>query len=405
MRVKLLVLVGLAACGTPNGACSTCDSDAPTGDSDGATLDTDVAQDTDAAETDTPDTDVACDPGTPDDDVDGDGVTENQGDCDDCAAARSPLAFDAPGNGVDDDCSGTPDDNPTACDAGVLVDTTSATDAAHAIGLCRDATGGGWGLLEAAFIEPGGTALATTGPSTLGHGVNANFGAAFAPLEGDRVLSLSSGAARTVSEPGYQPPLDGFDKGYAVGFPVGYPIETMACPGTLAGASQDGVGLSVKIRTPSNAHSMQLDLAWFTSSFGQFACSQYGDFAVVTMAPAPAGAISGGNIAFDSLNDPLNANTSLLQACEAQTVGAVSYPCSLGTTPLVGTGFEPYTNHPNGAGTGWLGIHVPIESPGSVIELRFAVWDSGDGIQDSTLVVDHLRFSTDAAPLGSMTPH
>jgi hypothetical protein len=40
-------------------------------------------------------------------DNDGDGLTENQGDCDDSNAAINPNATDIPGNIIDEDCSGT----------------------------------------------------------------------------------------------------------------------------------------------------------------------------------------------------------------------------------------------------------------------------------------------------------
>ena len=48
---------------------------------------------------------IQPDPRTIDDD--GDGYTENQGDCNDINSSIHPGAQDIPGNGVDEDCNGT----------------------------------------------------------------------------------------------------------------------------------------------------------------------------------------------------------------------------------------------------------------------------------------------------------
>src|SRR5262245_485529 len=50
-------------------------------------------------------------------DHDGDGFSFTDGDCNDCDPSANPGAFDVAGNGVDEDCSGTPDDEPANCDA------------------------------------------------------------------------------------------------------------------------------------------------------------------------------------------------------------------------------------------------------------------------------------------------
>ena len=68
-------------------------------------------------------------------DSDGDGYTPAQGDCNDCDPAINPGAIEIRGNGLDDDCNGSIDDTPTACDTGATgkSDTTSL---AESIELC-----------------------------------------------------------------------------------------------------------------------------------------------------------------------------------------------------------------------------------------------------------------------------
>jgi type IV pilus assembly protein PilY1 len=55
------------------------------------------------------DCDGQVDEGTAGSDDDGDGFTEEAGDCDDSQASRNPGAWEAP-NGVDDDCDGLIDE-------------------------------------------------------------------------------------------------------------------------------------------------------------------------------------------------------------------------------------------------------------------------------------------------------
>src|SRR5213593_1040138 len=65
-------------------------------------------------------------------DQDKDGYTRADGDCNDLDPNTNPGAFDVPGNMIDEDCRGTPDDEPSACDDGLPVD-GDAVAAAKAI--------------------------------------------------------------------------------------------------------------------------------------------------------------------------------------------------------------------------------------------------------------------------------
>src|SRR5690349_2128131 len=81
------------------------------------------------SDTDTPTADAGSDASAPTivcklgkSDADEDGVTVEQGDCRDCDPLSKPGAYDVPGNKVDEDCNGTADDEPQACDHGLAVD-------------------------------------------------------------------------------------------------------------------------------------------------------------------------------------------------------------------------------------------------------------------------------------------
>ncbi|HEY3820349.1 MAG TPA: putative metal-binding motif-containing protein [Polyangiaceae bacterium] len=335
-------------------------------------------------------------------DHDGDGFSGQDGDCNDCDPNTNPGAFDVPKDGIDEDCDGTPDNEPTGCDTNAVLDSTDPFNAALAIDLCRKttetATGAQrtWGVVDASFIAPDGSDTCTGGGTcttnanyTLGHGNLTKLGVNAPQNGGTHMLSLSSGTGRDPTDPGYQS-VSGFDKGYTVGAAPGFPAPAPACPGVTTGQPHDGAALRVVIRVPTNAQSFTFNTNFFSYEFPNYICSEYNDTFVVEMAPAPKGASTGGNIAFDQAGNPISVNNALLQACTPQTAGGKMFPCPLGASSLASTGFAGH------AATGWLQTQVNVDPSlkGQDITIVFAVWDSGDGILDSTALVDNFVWST-----------
>lgn len=311
-------------------------------------------------------------------DHDGDGLSFLDGDCNDCDANVRPGKIDEPGNGKDEDCSGKADDD-GACDGALALASSDANDAARALGICKSVTAGkaGWGIVSAKYVKPDGTPLA----HAASYGILPSFGGN-QPPNGKAMLALSTGAARAPGQAEYSASVD---KGYAHATPAGWPKATNACK-TTPTVAKDGAALELTVKVPVDAHSMSFEHAFFTRDFSTDVCSAYTDQFVVVMDPPPADAISG-NVVFDASGGAINANSPLLQACTGGTYGGVTYACGLGTAFLAGTGFEG-----KGA-TGWLRTTTPVE-PGSTVTLLFAIWDSGDGTFDSTVLLDSLRFWT-----------
>jgi hypothetical protein len=347
-----------------------------------------------------------CDFNDPTGDHDGDGFTVAQGDCNDCSAAMNPGAQDFAGNNVDEDCDGTADNNATACDAALDVASNNALDAAKALGLCKMATGRSWGLVSAQYVAADGQPLDNYDPQGVGHGLLKSFGPNVHPQEGKSMLALSSGTARQPTDPGYQS-VNGHDKLYTTSAPPGYPKESPACPGVITGEPHDSAGLLIKVRSPTNAKSLKFNLDFYTYEWPGFICSPYNDFFVAMMTPVPKGQADG-NISFDAKNNLISVNAGFLEVCGCASAGGPPcqttggpFACKLGSAQLLGTGFDDPNDltgsTENSAATGWLATTSPIQQPGADISLLFAVWDSGDGILDSTILLDNFTFDVDGA--------
>ena len=325
-------------------------------------------------------------------DHDGDGFAFNDGDCNDCDPDVNPGAYDFPGNNKDDDCSGVVDDEPKLCDAALPLAGPDPFDAAKAIGLCRraDPSTRRWGVLGARYVKPDNTPET----SPLSHGLLDTYGTN-RPQEGASLLSLSSGTARAPNQAGYVSP-SGWDKMYTSGTPAGYPKESAACPGVTTGAAHDGAGLELTIRVPTNARSISFKQNFFTYEFPTYICSTYNDFYLVMMSP-PVPGLPDGNIVFDAMNNPVSVNNALLQACTPQTAGMKVFTCPLGPSILSATGYEAH------AATGWLKTAAPVRK-GETVKLLFTVFDSGDGVLDSAVLVDGFEWSHDTVATASTSP-
>ncbi len=347
---------------------------------------------------------IICTPGGPDDDIDGDGFTPNQGDCEDCDPNRNPNAIEvATEDGAtpyDENCDGEIDEAPPPpCDEALELDGLDPMDAAKAIELCKLSSGeNDWGVVSAEWVMADGSPPPTD-PSLLqkfhlGHGFLDHFGANIDVRAGAHMLALSSGTARNPDEPGYSS-VGGFGKGYTSGFAQGFPKESPACPGSLTGTPNDPTGVELVVRTPSNATGFSFDFDFFTYEWPNFVCSTYNDFFIAILEPFPPGQLDG-NISYDGDGNPISVNNALLEVCGCPgnppnpcQAGGKIFTCSLGDIDLIQTGFGFDTGGQDHGSTAWLRTTAPVEG-NSDIHLRFVVHDSGDGVLDTTTLVDNL---------------
>jgi hypothetical protein len=356
----------------------------------------------------------ACSSG-PNDDQDHDGYTVAQGDCNDCDAHINPGAYDVPGNGVDEDCSGRADDEPTACEGSTADDATAddASAGARALGLCRSSTADGrtWGVLTARWAFPDGSTASLT-PAQMGslfgqgrcvsggggegspphprsHSILASFGPHVTPRDGQTMLALSSGVARAEAVDGSPQRAHMCTRSKT---PDGFPISSAAaCPNQhIADTSDanDGVALELEIRAPSNAYGFSFDFDFYTYEYPQYVCSRFNDFFVALLDSRHPSTPANKDISFDKRGNPVSVNNAFVEVCSPGVAGGKTFACPLGRTELQGTGFDTPANS---AATGWLRTHAQIV-PGETFKLRLAVWDMGDEVLDTTVLVDNFQW-------------
>jgi hypothetical protein len=368
-------------------------------------------------------------------DVDGDGWTSVDGDCCEATAAGctapelvNPGAFDFAGDGFDDDCNGTADDGDGVCDDALASSSSAAIDYARALDLCAETTESPpasqrrFGLISAALTLPDGSGT----PAAASRAIRTVFGGV-AVQQGSALVVLSTGSAAAPGQ--IDPGFTAFEPGTAIGTSSAAPADWLAANGgsvpTAPGCAaitdttaRDAVMLTLRIRVPTNARSLALSANVLTSEFPEWVCGAYNDQLVVLLdsasednpvdkdlavytAPGDARYPVGVNLA--------SGDTGLFRQCRNGAIGCSTVASSIttctDTTELVGTGFDEaaegcQASDTVGGGTGWLTMRGNVV-PGEVAELRIAIWDSGDSIFDTVVILDDLRWGADPVTAGT----
>lgn len=341
-------------------------------------------------------------------DHDGDGYSYAQGDCKDCDPTINPGAYDFPGDGLDQDCSGTPDDEVASCDTGLPFSTSNPDNYAKAMELCRftsqNATGAAktWGVISAKLVQADGV---TPCSNSRQRAITPQFGGGNFPKGGASMAVYSSGTARDTNDPGYVNPSGqyaSYNANTHVSPPSGFPKNAAGCPN--GSAANDSCGLKVTIRAPTNAKSFSYAFDFFSSEYPEWVCTAFND-TFVALYDGALNPFADKNISFDANNNPVSVN-----------VGFFNIPGNPTTTshPLLnGTGFSgscfnnyggaSYTAKGScGGSTGWLVTSAPVK-PGEEITLHYSIWDTGDHVWDSTTLLDNFQWSPNTSNI-STTP-
>jgi hypothetical protein len=333
----------------------------------------------------------------PDVDDDGDGFTENEGDCNDCDPNVNPAAIEVvmtepDENGevpepADEDCDGIVDNVMPPCDGAIPLNDGDPMNAARALGLCKEwSEDSPWGITKVEYVRADGTPAV----SSTQNGIMWGFGDNVSTQEGSQLLALSTGRARVPGQPDACNSMT-CEVGTEGTAPFGFPQDVPECPG--ATSIYDDVALELTIVAPSNAHGFAFDFNFFSFEYPQWICTAYNDQFIALVDPPPEGSING-NISFDSQTNPVSVNIAFFEVCDG---------CPLGTAELQGTGFGTWDS---AGGTSWLQTTSPVAG-GTEFKIRFLIWDTGDQRFDSTVLLDNFHWiaeggtvTVDTAPVG-----
>jgi hypothetical protein len=381
-------------------------------------------------------------------DLDGDGYTRCANDCcelgETCSSTPgliNPGAFDIAGNGVDEDCSGTPDDEAVSCDASLTTNSGDTNDYARAIDLCKFTTAGSgqWGVTSTSFR----LANDTGNINMVSRSIRPSFGTNVPPERGGRLTVLSTGAAadKTDTNPGFQSFQSNFNTNTTSAFPPDWLAangnnvpNAPGCPDPANNTANNPVRFNVQVRVPTNAQSFSVKLYFYTAEYPEWVCSAFNDI-FVTLVTSTAANPADKNIALfanGAQTYPVGINllraaaatgSALFTQCKNGNVGcgsgsvAGTYNLCTGTTGLVGTGFDDIgtappqfpgdpggcgTNNFVGGATGWLTMRGNV-TPGELATISFVIWDTGDAFYDSLVLLDDWQWSTTASQPG-VTP-
>jgi hypothetical protein len=354
-----------------------------------------------------------------------------------CAWSFPPTGFEVAANGLDDDCDGSIDEDPTSCDNLLPSSSADPLQYAAAINLCQSTTENGhdWGVISGSLTLADGASP----PAASSRSIRTSFGSGILPAHGASMAVLSTG---TAAAPGQTNPAHiAFQTGANTGTQSAAPADWLTanggafpnapgCPDADGTTALNPMMLTLRVRVPGNARSFRLGANFLSSEYPEWVCSPYNDLFVVLLdsqfaeAPAnpadknlavylaPGGAYPvGANLAFGNtglFTQCLNGPTG----CASGAVPATMSTC-VGTAGLTGSGMDvlnPPSDPPNpgwcgasnfsGGGTGWLVLRGNVV-PGENLTLRFAIWDTSDGGYDSVVLLDDFQWSTQTAQPGA----
>jgi hypothetical protein len=312
---------------------------------------------------------------------------------------------DGPSKGGDDS-GGIADDPP--CDDGVTGG--AADEYAKALGLCRSASGDGYGLVSAKFTRG---YERDDAPKAEQHGILGKFGNVIKPREGKKLVVLSTGYAQEMDGPGGAFGGDSpagpngkdwwnsrTNRGNGTA-PPGFPKPAAGCP--IDTHVNDLVSLSLTIKAPPNATGFKFDFNFYSGEWPAYVCSEFNDGFVAYLRSKK----TTDNISFDKNKNPVSVNNGFFDrctsgvttGCESRSGATKISECPGGPGELAGTGFgvvdawcpQSSKTSTNGGATGWLTSQAPIEG-GETFTLEFMIWDTGDGVLDSSVLLDNFEW-------------
>ncbi|MFO0736459.1 MAG: choice-of-anchor L domain-containing protein [Labilithrix sp.] len=275
----------------------------------------------------------------------------------------------------------------------------TATDFAHAMGICHDAKKDGFGLVKAEFTRGFNDPSA---PESAQHGTLSKFGSVIKPREGQKLGILSTGFADefngSSSTPFYKGKHWWHDETVEDQLPAGFPKAAGDC------AQESGVSdiivLKLTLKAPPSAGGFKFDFNFHSSEWPEWICTKFNDGFIAYLTSKG----KTDNISFDSKDNPVSVNNAFFDRCTpnvemgCEAKKEMISECPSGDAELAGTGYgikadacDSGKKATQGGATGWLSSSAPIE-PDEEFTLELAIWDTGDGDLDSSVLLDNFRW-------------
>jgi len=257
---------------------------------------------------------------------------------------------------------------------------------AGAMGACAPS------LTAAAFVLADGTAPDAESLGEMSNSQSAIYHAfgsgGMAPTAGGAMVVLSSGTARTGSDPGYNPPEGGVSFGRSTGGPVqfmsahGNTFPGLGGCGNGPNAAHDAVGLRLTFTVPAGADRLAFDWRFVTSDYPEWVCTTFIDYflGIVVTGTSPSLPLDR-NVVLDSAGRPISVDSVDIDICTG---------CSSGDGALAGTGYAANDS----AATEWRTAYVPVVE-GETLVLDLLAFDVGDAQFDNLVHLDGLRWISD----------
>jgi len=328
--------------------------------------------------------------------------------CYDVVQGMSDPSLKVCRDNADNDCDGKTDELPATCDAINKVNQGNPLDYARAIELCDTDIPCGveskcpgnlkcvdakcTRVLSASFNSKSKQEQRAIAMTFAKNGP-------FKPRMGESFVILSTGYASYDPKSNTTCPQDGTDFAF---------LETDPDVTAQDKDANDMMELALEIAVPSNAQSFEFDFHFFSTEYPEFVGSSFNDTFWVNLESQK---LPPGNISFDKNGTPIRINNAFFSVCDPfPSVPATSQMCTKPAVALDGTGYYkgeckketvagfPSGNFtvPSGGSTDWLHTVAPV-TPGEVIKLRFMVFDKGDGILDSAVLIDNFRWKLSPA--------
>lgn len=279
-------------------------------------------------------------------------------DCNDYDKDVNSGAFELPADMIDNDCDGSTDELPQACDT-VPLNTNTMAHYAKAIDLC---TAAGSTVLSSTFTKQA---------AMNSRAIKTTYGSKLKPQEGNHMVVLSSGVAAAKGQSGYKAPQSGTSFTNSATYPK------VKCKNS--GVVYDYTEWKLKLKVPQNVKAFSFEFNFMSSEYPEWVGSKFNDKFLAILDSQKFK----GNVSFDSKGSCISINNAFFTVCNK---------CKGGDSELSGTGYEGGV----GGGTGWLTTTSPV-TPGETITLRFIVFDEGDHILDSAVILDNFRWQTTSA--------